>query len=946
MSCGMEPVHHDEVSSKPVGLEESLRKLSLKDENNDIFSELPVDDVELLESIKKLDCPFTWFSSETFPLDSPDVTINRCEEKAEEIMEDELDWRVFILNMVLCHEYTRKNLIGDAFAKHRLLDNYIKKSEEVDKNNTNDVHVSISALKQLVLSCRCFLECKSKLIGDAKATLMKIKTIDLDEKDQGTIWGTRGAVYMEYGYYGTKAAVDFIENALQLNADQAEWHFLLGKCLGRIRRIDNFNAPPENRELTALEKAIDYSERVPYMIFLAQAYRESSFKLFSSHRNDMDRYQAICDKMNNRSVELYRKALARGEMSAHVNIRCGLGLLKLPSPHRDVELAKTCILKALSLAPNNAMAHHAAGYYYERDGKLDKAKFHYRQAADNRAFGAFMDLLKICEREDSEYNPMSEFENMLVIYKEKPRQEEILCQMGSYCYFIKNNFKEALKYWKEVVDDDPGSVRLEVHKCAFLKMKTPVNLHNVIFDEARMFLKLNSGSPEDRKSMRQLIVKYIEKRPDLIENPPISYRDKVMKEIEESESKQFRFRGRGRGRGRSRRGQGGRYRGQSSQRGRPTKDGFQMKQEFFQNFSRGRDKSNFTPRGSRESSVEGHRQMRGNSFRGVRSRDTSVDSRRSRDSSLSDRSDKCKSSSARNWRGERVPNNRSAEDCSRLGEGKGANAYQRRSRTYSQSSVESGSSATREWKLGCSGGDQSSNWRERGKDTSQRNGSNEGIFRGYPRQRGKRGFAWNEKNGGRDSCEENGFKQYDADFRKHDSRDSSVDIRPNQRRCSRESSLSDHNDDSGSRNWRRRPENNLNNVDSEHSSRIGSAPLNRCRSYSHSSVESGSSVTRDWRLGCSGGAQGEFEKQKEQTSTEFPNVRGKEFSRSDSRDTKQYIPSMDFSSRNSQRSRGIKYSYDSSGESTERQNSPCTDGGVRGSWKRGYQNRTRSRTRY
>lgn len=107
-------------------------------------------------------------------------------------------------------------------------------------------------------------------------------------------------------FYLFKAAMEYIEKALELDPQQGEWHFLYGKCLGRIRRIDNFNEIPSQKELKALENAARMTKNASYIIFLAQAYRETSFRVFSIHRNDLEPLKEKLERMTERSAELYR----------------------------------------------------------------------------------------------------------------------------------------------------------------------------------------------------------------------------------------------------------------------------------------------------------------------------------------------------------------------------------------------------------------------------------------------------------------------------------------------------------------------------------------------------------------------------------------------------------------------------------------------------------------
>jgi tetratricopeptide (TPR) repeat protein len=103
-----------------------------------------------------------------------------------------------------------------------------------------------------------------------------------------------------------KAAEKYIEKALELAPQESEWHFMYGKCLGRLRRVHNFNEIPPQKELKALENAVEMTKNASYVIFLAQAYREASFRVFSVHRNDLGCLKDKLDRMYERSAELYR----------------------------------------------------------------------------------------------------------------------------------------------------------------------------------------------------------------------------------------------------------------------------------------------------------------------------------------------------------------------------------------------------------------------------------------------------------------------------------------------------------------------------------------------------------------------------------------------------------------------------------------------------------------
>lgn len=103
-----------------------------------------------------------------------------------------------------------------------------------------------------------------------------------------------------------KAAVKYSKKAVELDPQQGEWHFLLGKSLGRIRRVENFNGVPTKEETKALERAVELTRNASFIIFLAQAYREMSFRVYSIHKHDIAPFKEQLEKMNRRSLELYK----------------------------------------------------------------------------------------------------------------------------------------------------------------------------------------------------------------------------------------------------------------------------------------------------------------------------------------------------------------------------------------------------------------------------------------------------------------------------------------------------------------------------------------------------------------------------------------------------------------------------------------------------------------
>ncbi|XP_069673976.1 uncharacterized protein [Periplaneta americana] len=765
----------DQTSSGSEGLPppNGIKRDSI-DEVTTALKSVSLDDDGIFKELQFLQCPFNWVNEDRNVKDTSDTIINRTLEKLEEIEEEgAFPWRTFTLTLLICYEYYCKNSYAESLEKQKICEKIIT-SKDSKGSYENFFQSTKDALRHVISSCKCHIYFATGRKSEVKQLLQSVqKFADMDSACKAAVWGIRAAVAMEYGYEGNKSAVEHIEKALQLDPQQGEWHFLHGKCLGRIRRIDNYNEIPTKTELKALEKAVEITRNPSYIIFLAQAYREAAFRVFSMQRNTLnDDLKASLDRMNQRSYQLYKDALnLRGDCS-HINIRCAQGFFKLPNPFRDIKLAKECCEKALILAPNNAMANHVSGQLQERYcNDIERAKKHYQAAGDQGAYGAFMDLYRLNYSEDKSYNPISDFELLLKRYKEKPRQEETVCQMGSYYCFIRNDITTAYRrYWKQVMDDNPDSEKLKTHKCTFLHMRTPVNIYELLYDEARLALNNDEISAEDHKTFQEIKLHIEAKKPEMSQTEPLS-RLKMVWEESTYASNSRRQRGRGRGRG-GNRGRGrGRGRGDSYNTGNrsDSREGGRGGRGNYRGNSRGA----YNRYNSRDSSTESRNSNKGGCHPRPSSRESSVNSRdghQSRERNFGrswpqrDSSNESRSSQDKNWRsgprdfgppaGER-PNASRDSSCSSVDSRNGYRAYNDRRRTDSTSSVGSytgqrkrtdstssaGSDVRRDWRDGClgGGGDRSrknsgidNNWRT-GRASNQderRLNNNRGSWRG------------------------------------------------------------------------------------------------------------------------------------------------------------------------------------------------------------------------
>ncbi|XP_049780068.1 uncharacterized protein LOC126176925 [Schistocerca cancellata] len=511
---------------------------------------------ELQHQLDALQCPFTWEMKDMLIHKSPVNVITRLEEKEEELDGEEgafLLLRQCGLQLALCYENWYKGDIAAARERQHTCDSLIE----------NEDAPYLDGLKHISRSCAVHLAYLSGMVSDARTLLKKVIPFkELNDVSKACVVGMRGIVLMEYGYQGTSQSVPYIEQALELDPSSAEWHFLLGKSLRRLRRLNAFNEIPDKRELKALEKAVEMSQCSGYCTFLAQTYRETAFRVYSLNRNDLSPFKQTLDIMNEKAAEYYRKSLMMAPDSSHINIRCALGFLTLPFPYRDVKLAKSCIDKALKLAPNNTMAHHVEGKYFERIGDLEAAKSSYKTSGEYGAYGAYMDYLRLEFKTNPKFDPAPLFKKMMEVFIEEPYRVGTLSQIGCYYYLIENKLKEAVTYWLQIIDEKHDTARLRAYKPVCVFIKKPFDLLQVALDEVRLALCKENVPSEERDLYERLISKF--EGTELLDNPPESHRQQILEESEsvlrEEEERASNSRGRERG-GKRGRGNYQEYRG-------------------------------------------------------------------------------------------------------------------------------------------------------------------------------------------------------------------------------------------------------------------------------------------------------------------------------------------------------------------------------------------------
>ncbi|PSN53006.1 hypothetical protein C0J52_01137 [Blattella germanica] len=486
VTLDLEDAIDDDNSRIKENIEEN--KTENEVQNKNVGDAIDNDKFESLKQrVDSLESPFIWNLKRETQVDIISKTI----EKMKEVKDDDMfQWRHFTLSLILCFEYYRQGEISTAWEK---LCECEKTINSIDSKGMYEefYQSTMDALLHVVLASKCHLLIKEGKLSELEGVLEKIvKADNMDQSCRAALCGIKAAVSMEYGHEGTKNAFDYAKKASELEESEAEWHFLIGKCHGRIRRVEYYNEIPKPEELKSLERAVQLRESPSYIIFLAQSYRETGFRVYSHNKQEVDQaLRTKIDAMNKRSEELYRKALKLRPTCAHVNVRCAQGFLKLSHPYKNITKAKECALKAEELAPQNAMTSHVLGNIYEGERNYEKAREYYTNSGKQGAYGAqqkgmprvrytleqsrfvydtYMRKKSIKKCRHKKINPrrtvLTEeklddiaylLENSsnkslskLVQQAETPRHEETLCQLGSYYFFIKNDLVTAYtKYW-------------------------------------------------------------------------------------------------------------------------------------------------------------------------------------------------------------------------------------------------------------------------------------------------------------------------------------------------------------------------------------------------------------------------------------------------------------------------------------------------------------------
>ncbi|KAG8232016.1 hypothetical protein J437_LFUL011957 [Ladona fulva] len=354
--------------------------------------------MEFRDYLMTLECPFTW---------TPDKDGAACM-NGEWIFDDnERDGDEFVEHLTLReHEFrlVKKNIFRKlcvhlvlAYEK-ALLGKLTSAVEHIEQSrilvtNTSDNSSELqitrdrkNGIYHVLMATITHIYYLQKLYKEASeaAKLHAQNYSNLSQEAKAMVHGLHGGVLMEYGYRGNRLALVPVRAAIELDPNCWLWRLFLGKILGRFRRMAEFNMPVGVEELSSIRLAAELQPEAQCISHLADVYKQLYAVI--THQGvmpkDIDKIltRKEIESLPKMAHDLYIKAAILEPNCPYNNARSAKGLLSLPVPFKDLDLAETYIVRALHLAPNDSMVNHYAGFYYETRREFDQALASYRKA--------------------------------------------------------------------------------------------------------------------------------------------------------------------------------------------------------------------------------------------------------------------------------------------------------------------------------------------------------------------------------------------------------------------------------------------------------------------------------------------------------------------------------------------------------------------------------------
>ncbi|XP_039277644.1 uncharacterized protein LOC111046564 [Nilaparvata lugens] len=452
-----------------------------------------IDDQEkndITSRLKHLDIHFNWSLHQTRPDGAKsEMIVSELNRKLKEMMDisnSELTFQSFCCQLTIAQELIKYDT---ASALRRVLEcEPWVMSLKSDKFQENEFISIREAVEYIYLGCKAYALFKCGSISEAKEVLLNIPDMErMEEKQISGVYAVKACAFMEYGLQGFFKALEYISIARSKHPKMAEWHFLTGKLISRIRHIKYQGMPISDEEEGFFRTAYElYKNEPSYALYMAQTNREKAYGLFTECRYDREAYKnslAYINRMNEEALSLYKMLVESNQNDSYILGRCAFGMVKLPAPYKRLDLAVDAIEKALTISPDNPLVNHYAGLIYHihlRD--YSKGLRYLERAANKNNYPALMDWMRLKYQLDPKnYDPLPELTKAL---EYTDFTSSTLTEIASWYFFKKLDFFSAWDHLVKVTEDH----RIRNHMSRFLNMKTKCDLFEVIFDEVKLRL--------------------------------------------------------------------------------------------------------------------------------------------------------------------------------------------------------------------------------------------------------------------------------------------------------------------------------------------------------------------------------------------------------------------------------------------------------------------------
>ncbi|KAG8320910.1 hypothetical protein J6590_058067 [Homalodisca vitripennis] len=332
-----------------------------------------MDDVEVSTLANKftsvpVESPFVWGMSALLVKESSNI-LERLLEKQDVVEEhyEQFKWSHFVIQLLLSYELCNSGNQSEAVKKIESCEAELTRLDRIGCNERFYLRMR-RPLWHLTLASRALL---FATISNFEVDLdyldqemgQKYNLTLFSDEERASLYGTKTICYLEYGYNGNMEALKWARKALETDPSEAEWHFLTGKCMGRVRRCTRKFSGVPREEVEMIEKAVSLNPNPKYIMYVAQVYQQSASAAFIHHRGDENfyrssLYQAI-NNMNKKAVELYQQALVFRPNCSYTYIRCLNGMLKLPRKYLNLAQLRKMVDKAMLRSPRRSAKQHA-----------------------------------------------------------------------------------------------------------------------------------------------------------------------------------------------------------------------------------------------------------------------------------------------------------------------------------------------------------------------------------------------------------------------------------------------------------------------------------------------------------------------------------------------------------------------------------------------------------